>query len=60
MNQPITKGPKLPWGKHKGEFVRAQDTGMLDWIVNKSEYPDWVKTTAKNELSKRQGPTNAT
>ena len=60
------KGPVLPWGKRKGQPIRAQNDWMLDWIVTKSPYPDWVKGVARSEQALRaeapdqSGPTMPT
>ena len=48
------KGPRMPFGKHKGLLIRDVPTGYLNWLSGESK-KGWLGDAVKAELDSRRG-----
>jgi len=48
------KGPRMPFGKHKGELIRALPASYLNWLAGENK-GGWLGAAVEAELISRRG-----
>src|SRR5437762_1779433 len=50
-----TEGPRMPFGKHKGELLGAVPSDYLVWLLRNCALRAWLQAEIEAEMQRRQG-----